>query len=121
MLKVKTLVRDSSINGKGLIADEDIPKGTITWEFFSGIDIVLDGLDLSDVDRKFVKKYSFKDKQTGKWILSYDNDRYTNHSDDPNTGPTPDGKMIALRDIKQGEEITSNYYDIDINAKDKLK
>lgn len=29
--------------------------------------------------------------------------------------------MIALRDIKQGEEITSNYYDIDINAKDKLK
>ncbi len=41
MLKVKTLVRDSSINGKGLIADEDIPKGTITWEFFSGIDIVL--------------------------------------------------------------------------------
>lgn len=70
MLKVKTLVRDSSINGKGLIADEDIPKGTITWEFFSGIDIVLDGLDLSDVDRKFVKNIHLKtNKQENGYYL----------------------------------------------------
>lgn len=121
MLKVKTLVRDSSINGKGLFADEDIPKGTITWEFFRGFDILLDEIKWREVDSRYLKKYSFRDKQTGKWIVTLDNDKYTNHSDDPNTGPLPDGRMIALRDIKQGEEITSNYYDIDINAKDKLK
>ncbi len=121
MLKVKTIVKDSSINGEGLFADEDIPKGTITWEFFRGFDIVLDGLKLAGIDKKYLKKYSFRDKQTEQWIVSLDNDKYTNHSDDPNTGPLNDGRMIALRDIKKGEEITCNYYDIDINAKDKLK
>lgn len=120
MLKVKTIIKDSSIEGKGLFADEDILKGTITWEFFSGFDIILDELKWKDVNSNYFKKYAFRDKQTGKWIISLDGDQYTNHSHNPNTGPLPDGKMIALRDIKKGEEITCNYFEIDENANDKF-
>ena len=40
--------------------------------------------------------------------LIYD-DRYTNHSDNPNTGMEGCDDMIALRDIHPGEEITCDY------------
>ncbi len=120
MLLVRTYLAPSSIDGLGLFAAEDIPKGTITWEFYPEIDIVLEEFCLTKVQFEFVTKYAFQDKQLGKWILSADDDRFTNHSDNPNTGPLPDGRMVALRDIKRGEEITSNYYHIDYDWTTKL-
>jgi hypothetical protein len=120
MLLVRTYLAPSSIDGIGLFAGEDIPKGTITWEFYPEVDIVLEEFCFTRVQFEFVTKYAFQDKQLGKWILSADDDRFTNHSDDPNTGPLPDGRMVALRDIKKGEEITSNYYHIDYDWTTKL-
>lgn len=120
MLKVRTYLDKSNIHGIGLFAAEDIPKGTITWEFYPDVDIVLEEFAFGAVEFEFVTKYAFQDKQLGKWILSADDDRFTNHSDNPNTGPLPDGRMVALRDIKKGEEITSKYYDIDYDWTTKL-
>lgn len=116
MLQVRTYLDKSSNSGIGLFAAEDISKGTITWEFCEDIDVVLEGFILNRIEFEFVTKYAFYDKQLNKWILSADNDRFTNHSDNPNTGPLPDGRMIALRDIKKEEEITSDYYAIDYDA-----
>ena len=46
--------------------------------------------------------------------MCIDNEKYINHSDDPNCVFTADGnKAIAARDIKAGEEITQNYKDFD--------
>lgn len=122
MLLVKTYLDKSPIEGLGVFAEEDIPKGTIVWEFTPGLDIIVEDHGyLPKVQWDFLEKYSFWDKQTNQWILSADNDKFTNHSDDPNTRPKRSGKMVALRDIKAGEEITANYYDIDRNASKKFR
>ena len=41
MLMVKTRLGPSDIAGIGLFADQDIPKGTVTWQFMSGYDLLL--------------------------------------------------------------------------------
>jgi SET domain-containing protein len=120
MLQVKTYLDKSSIDGIGLFADEDIPKGTITWKYIPDVDIELFEKEQVEVEYEFVRKYSFFDVQLNKWILSGDNDRFTNHSDTPNTAPLPDGRMVAICDIKRGEEITSDYFAIDCKANQKL-
>ncbi len=38
MLRVKTKLGLSSINGVGLFADQFIPKGSTTWEYDPGFD-----------------------------------------------------------------------------------
>ena len=122
MLLVRTYLDKSPIQGIGLFAAEDIPKGTITWEFYPDLDIALEkeGFGVGVVEWEFLEKYAFYDKQLNMWILSADNDRFTNHSDNPNTSPLPNGKMVAIKDIKKGEEITSNYYEIDFDVNTKL-
>lgn len=121
MLQVRTYVDKSSIDGLGLFAAENIKVGAIIWEYYPDIDIELHEFALNDVEWNFIEKYAYYDRQLDKWILPADNDRFTNHSDDPNTGPSEDGKMVALRDIKKGEEITCNYHEIDYEANLKLK
>jgi len=120
MLKVRTYLDKSNIEGLGLFAAQDIPKGTVTWEFNPTIDKELNEFIANRIEFEFIEKYAFNNKQLEKWLLSSDNDRFTNHSENPNTGPLPDGKKIALRDIKKGEEITANYYDIDYDWPIKL-
>lgn len=51
------------------------------------------------------------------WVLSMDDDRFTNHAENPNTetvhdsavGPLHLAASNAVRDIAEGEEITWNY------------
>ena len=115
MLKVKTHIYKSLISGIGLFANEFIPKGTIIWENSPGLDIVFSEkkyLKLTGLDKEFVKKYSFR--YADKYYLCIDDSRFFNHSENPNCMDSEPigneiGKTIALRDINNGEELTSNY------------
>lgn len=127
MLRVKTYLDKSLIHGIGVFADENIAKGQIVWQFVPLFDRVLDETEWFTImknghplDKNFLRKYGFWDLQINKIILSGDNDRFTNHSDNPNTKPNEIGDMIAVRDIMKGEEITANYYEIDGYADEKL-
>lgn len=121
MLQIKTYLDKSSIHGIGLFADEDIEKGTIIWEYYKGIDVEVQQFALNSIEWHFIEKYAYYDRQLDIWILPADNDRSTNHSEDPNTGPLEDGKMVVLKNIKSGEEITCNYHEIDYEVNLKLK
>ena len=128
MLRVKTYLDRSSIQGIGVFANEDIPCGTVVWEFNPAIDRQITSYEQltlhmygHELDKAYMKKYAYLDKQTDRLILSGDNDRFTNHSNNPNTRPNDAGNMIAVRDIKINEEITANYYDIDKFADEKLQ
>lgn len=122
MYLVKTYLDRSAIQGVGVFAGEDIKKDTIVWEFTHGIDQAIDEALLDTYSphiQSFLKRYAFWSK--GKMFLCGDTGKYTNHSDTPNTGNTPDSlREIALRDIKKGEEITSDYRTFDDQSKDKL-
>jgi len=90
-------VRDSGIHGKGLFATIDIVEGDI----------------IGSIEYKPVT-------EDGPYVLWVDQNtgiqvdcelKYINHSASPNACYCEDLDVVALRDIKKGEEITHDYGD----------
>lgn len=121
MLLVETYIGESKIHGLGLFAKNKILKGTKIWELTPGIDIKIGKKQheaLPEIPRKYIHTYSYRDKITGDYVLTGDNDRFTNHSDNPNSKCIGFGSnaeiTVALRDIAQNEEITVDYREIEV-------
>lgn len=96
--------------GFGVIATQDLLMGTIT--------VVPDPLDLTltkdEINRlpeplKSRAWHFMYMNADSHFILSWDHARYINHSCHANTMLSKQGFEIAIRDIKQGEQITSEY------------
>lgn len=113
MLMVHARKGPSSIHGVGLIASEFIAAGTTVWAFHPGFDSKISERVLSALSeeaRSQVLHYAFYDAPARRWVLSADDDRFTNHSDDANTAEIDGGyDSVATRDIRPGEELTWNY------------
>jgi SET domain-containing protein len=121
MLQVKTYLDKSPIHGIGVFAAENIKSGQLVWKLNLAIDKIINpNIVFESFELKFLKIYAYFDLQLDKWILPVDNDRFMNHSDNPNSGPLENGDDIAIKDINIGEEITVNYYDTDGFANEKL-
>lgn len=110
-------IRTSTINGKGVAAGEDIKKGDVI-QYIKG-------------EAKFLTIKSKKDSLSNpnwigvgenKWIYPDYPNQYLNHSCNPNSGvkgtitikdsdKSVTGKyvIVALKNIKEGEEITVDY------------
>jgi hypothetical protein len=101
----------SAIHGVGLVARERIKKGTRVWEFREGFDVKLTVEQLaalSPVARAQALHYGWWEEPFGCVVVSGDDDRFVNHSENPNV--TWDGKVcVAVRDIEPGEELTFDY------------
>jgi len=101
--------------GCGIIATRDIPKGTVTW--------VMDPLDrlfsheqvaaLPDRCRETLYKYSYRNRH-GEYVFCWDNTRFMNHSFTPNCITTAYNFELAVRDIREGEELTNDYGSLNI-------
>lgn len=98
-------VHESSIHGKGLFADEDIERGE-RIQYING------------KREKRVTKNEDDSREIEHWIgtgkFSWINTegtpfRYINHSCDPNAAISGTKTVVALEDIKSGEEITIDY------------
>ncbi|OGC52058.1 hypothetical protein A2982_02455 [candidate division WWE3 bacterium RIFCSPLOWO2_01_FULL_39_13] len=121
MLLVKTKIGPSKINGIGLFADQFIPKETPVWKFMPGFDLVISKdqiQNLSEPARKQFLKYAYFNPETSKYILCFDDARFSNHSNNPNTISVDsfddeEGVDVAARDIQEGEELTCNYKEFD--------
>lgn len=113
MLMVRARKGPSAIHGVGLIAAEFIAAGTTVWSFRPGFDSAFpEGVlaTLSEEARRQVLHYAFYDVPARRWVLSADDDRFTNHSDDANTAEVGGGyDSVATRDVCPGEELTWNY------------
>src|ERR1700761_1155788 len=116
MLLVNTRALASPIEGVGLFAAEPIAKGTVVWRFEPGIDLVVPEAriaDLPDAAQAFFRRYAFPCPFfPGGLLLGFDNTRFVNHSATPNLDNTgPD--TVALRDIAAGEELTTDYGELE--------
>lgn len=113
MLLVRTKVKPSEIHGTGLFADEFIPKGTIIFKesFFTKHFTQEQYESLPQLQREFISHYCYF--LGGVWRCSMDNDRFMNHSENPNTIEPDDYTTVAAVDINIGDEITTNYEMID--------
>lgn len=111
ILSSKTEIRNTSLNGKGTFAKEDIKKGEM---------IYIRGGELM----KMEEAYNYKPGECpdGIWPITeeywlgartkqdFDQQKvYVNHSCEPNCGLRGEITCVAMRDIKKGEEITQDY------------
>jgi len=121
MLLVKTYIDKSTIHGIGLFAEEFIPKDTLVWKM-SDLDLMLEKEKfkfLPETAQEYLRKHGDWDKELRKITMSFDNDKFMNHSFTPNIRYDSQ-KTFAKRDIQIGEEMTINYYEFDESANDKL-
>lgn len=123
MLLVKTTLNVSEIHGIGLFADEFIREGTIIWKFNRLIDLRFSEAEveqLSPDSREQIRKYSYREKHTGLYVLCGDDARFFNHSENPNCFDIfhneEEDLTVARRDIFAGEELTCDYalFDLDL-------
>ena len=118
MLVIKTKLKEIPGKGIGLVADQEVKKGMVVWEFDLIVDIKIYKKDIPHQAENFFKTYAV-DNGDDFVYLNVDNARFINHSDEPNIKSL--GKMkdnIAIRDIEPGEEITIDYREIDVNGAD---
>ena len=117
-------IKPSPIEGVGVFAIKDIPKGTKLFigspeKTFEAISVD----ELTDYEPEVVEmvKGFFASNEDGKyWIPegglnAIDISFFLNHSENPNVTTTAEGDTFyAARDIVKGEELTSNYavYDV---------
>jgi len=116
-------LRDVPGFGKGLIATEFIPEGTVVWrdaearQTWRFTDAEARGWPKEEYDDWCNYCYQVEDTvYTGTRIRKgekrlLDRSEYTNHSCDPNTWQEidDDSVMTARRDIKVGDEVTYDY------------
>jgi SET domain-containing protein len=128
MLMVKTKIAPSTTHGIGLFAAQFIPAGTVTWRFMPGLDLIVPEdilLQLSEASRIQFLNYCYVDKFTKRFILCFDDERFINHSENPNiiqsgVESETEGVEIAARDIQEGEELFCDYNHFDFDAVRKL-
>lgn len=122
MYIIKTYVDKSRIDGLGVFTSENITKGETVWRFEPKLDRVISIDDFNKMPQIFkdhILKCGFLSEILGLYILGVDNDIFANNSNENNLcedtskpyDMIPD--LIAVRDIKVGEELTQQYFEYD--------
>ena len=96
--------------GYGVVAVQDIPKGTITWvqDQLDNVYTPKDVEIMNDFSKEMIDKYTFRNGK-GNFVMCWDISKYVNHSFKSNCISTAYDFEIAVRDIKAGEELTDDY------------
>lgn len=125
----KTLILKSGIEGSGVFADQDIPKGSIVWQFDPDHDLTLSLEDFEKLDletKTEIRKVAYVSPTSGRWVYPPKNDpaRYTNHSETSNNlsavfdhNVSHEPFFIANKEIAKGTELTVNYKEFDDSIK----
>jgi SET domain-containing protein len=101
------VVKKSSISGKGVFAAKDFKESEMILKIDDS-HVVIDPTKLTKEQHEFELDYL----ANGKIVFLQSPERYINHSCDPNSyAKTMHGvrKLVAMRGIKNGEEITFDY------------
>lgn len=120
----KIEAKNSSIDGKGVFALENIPQGAIVWKYEPSHDLSFTNEEYEEMDdeqRKELNHSAYLSPWTGLWVCPPPDDPacYTNHSNTNNltvkfdTEVSSEPFFVANRNIAVGEEITNNYREFD--------
>jgi len=104
---MKFEIRDSPINSKGLFATGTIKKGEVVTVWHPKVMTKQEAAKLSADEQKH---YTYPEDDHILWMQPPE--RYMNHSCEANTH-VERRCDVATRDIAVGEEITSDYLDIE--------
>lgn len=108
-LTIRAKVLRSSIHGRGLMADQDVPRGTVVWRFDPRVDKVV--RDLKTAPQRYwrFRHFAYYDRHRRAWLYNTDRTKWMNHAVRPNVAPRADGCLVAVQRIRRGAEITTNY------------
>ncbi len=98
------IVKKSKIEGKGVFANRDFKKNEVVIKW--NTDILLTDIELKKLPenkKKYITPFH------GKYLLQQPPARFVNHSCNPNTKVVDNSSDVAIKDIRKGEEITSDY------------
>lgn len=119
MLLIETFLKEVPGMGIGLFTKNDLKENEIIYEdcdIFSKTFTEDKFNSLSKQHRDFIRFYGCYVSAKNVWYLDTDNGRFMNHSENPNVSydwgtylEGGKGTMIALKDIKAGTELVSNY------------
>lgn len=101
--------------GHGVFATEFIPKGTIVWAR-DPLDREISPVEMEQLGpalRDRVLTYCYRNR-AGYFVLSWDHNRFINHSFNPNCMVTAYHIELAVRDIQPCEELTNDYGTLNI-------
>ena len=110
-----TELKPSQIHGIGVFTAVDISTGAKIYRRNPELDLSLTEEQfaaLDPIEQKTILHYGYVDKN-GLYRLDHDDIRFVNDSNNPNIGLRSAGLIIALRDIRAGEELTQNYHDFE--------
>ncbi len=100
----EVIVKESGIHGKGVFAKKDFKKGDIVIKYH------LKPLTKKEFDNLLESQKRLTSFQDGTYWLFSSPERYVNHSCEPNVHPNfKDRCDFAIRNIKKGEEILTDY------------
>lgn len=111
MLLVRTYLDRSKIHGVGVFAAEEIDAESLVWEFHPIIDRLISVAEfemLPLVAKEMVRRHAEFVTAGNFFVLSGDNDRYMNHSENPNIREAG-RRMYSNRRIRTNEEMTCDY------------
>ena len=97
------IVKKSKIQGKGVFAGRDFRKGEIVMRWDTSTALIE-----SDARKIPLKKRKYLVRSNGLYILTQPPEKYLNHSCMPNTMEKSHCD-ITLRNIRKGEELTTDY------------
>ncbi len=119
MMHIKYKINTSSVHGVGLFTAQDIQKGDLIFTASPMLDVNITQEQFSslpDAEQAEIKHWGFFDVPSQKWHVDFDNIHFINHSYEANTTQdfsTTEARVIAVRDIKAGEELTQNYLEFE--------
>ncbi len=110
MLLIPTYVARSDIHGFGVFSAVAVRRGTVLWRLDPGVDWIIPSSDVEQLPTAFRTQFmEYASLWTsGEYVLCGDNAMLMNHSPVPNMAEMDD-HCIAVRDIREGEELTSDY------------
>lgn len=91
-----------------------VPKDQIVWSFDPSFDRWFDQLPAEVEVKQFIRRFGFREPRMDKWVLPVDHMRNVNHTKFPTIemiemNDMEYGGAIALRDLKQGDELCMNW------------
>lgn len=116
-MTIPNYVGPSAIEGVGVFAADPVKAGSVIWVLDEKFDLLVPTAELKalpELPREFFERYGYQHMtRPGLTVLQFDNGRFMNHSDNPNTDFHDPERGWALRDIAAGEELTCNYAEFD--------
>lgn len=111
-----------TIHGKGLVATAPIAAGEVVsrLEPFQPHYQISDVLAMTPDEIEHILHVAYQNSATT-LVAEQGDERFMNHSCDPNTWWADDDTMVARRDIRAGEEITYDYATTDITIPYTMK